>query len=101
MPGKRKSKGRRKLLHNPRLDTILMVEDTLRHLADQGAQPTMNQLWRALPKAVMWQTFCLIIDYLEQSGKVAISEDRKLIWVFTGAGKIKLPYEVDDYVYIG
>lgn len=101
MPKKRKSKGGkpgRKVIHNPRLDTILMVEDTLRRFGAQ--QPTRNQLWRALPKAVMWQTFCIIVEYLEQSGKIAVSEDGKIIWVFTGAGKIRL-HEMEDYVYIG
>lgn len=99
MPKKGKSKGTsgRSVIHNPRLDTILMVEETLQRL---GTQPTRNQLWRTLPKAVMWQTFCIILEYLEQSGKIAVSEDSKIIWVFTGAGKIRM-HEIEDYVYIG
>ncbi len=74
-----------KVLHMPRLDTVLMVEDTARKLD----YPTKNQLWKALPKSVMWQTFGLILDYLEKSNKIIIGKDGKIVWIFADNPKIK------------
>ena len=70
------------ILRYPRLDTVMMVEGTIRKL---DYYPTKMQLWRALPKKVMYQTFSLIIDYLGQIGKVVI-KNREIIWVWDPEG---------------
>jgi hypothetical protein len=44
--------------------------------------PRKTELWKALPKKMMYQTFCLIIDYLEQSGKIMIDKDSRIIWTW-------------------
>ena len=59
-----------KKIHYPQLDTILMVEETIQKMD----YPKKTELWKSLPKKVMYQTFCMIIDYLEESGK-----DRKSV----------------------
>ncbi len=86
-----------KVIHLPRLDTVLMVEDTIRKL---DYCPTKNQLWRALPKAVMWQTFSVIIDYLLKSNKIMIDRrDNRIVWIAVYNPKLKklfdnaIPYE--------
>lgn len=66
------------LLHSPTLDSILMVEETLQHMN----YPKKTELWKALPKKMMYQTFCLIIDYLEQSGKLLIDKDGRIVWTW-------------------
>lgn len=74
---KNKSSIVRKRIHYPQLDTILMVEEKI-----QGMDyPIKTELWRALPKKVMYQTFCLIIDYLEKSGKILI-DNGKIVWIW-------------------
>ena len=73
-------------IHMPRLDTVLMVEDTIKKL---DYYPTKNQLWRSLPKSVMWQTFNVIIDYLEQSNKIIIDKEGEIVWVFADNPKLK------------
>ena len=65
-------------IHYPKLDTILMVEATIQKMD----YPTKTELWKALPKKVMYQTYCLIIDYLVQSGKIMIDADHRLIWTW-------------------
>jgi hypothetical protein len=65
-------------LHSPTLDSILMVEETLQHMN----YPKKTELWKALPKKMMYQTFCLIIDYLEQSGKLLIDKDGRIVWTW-------------------
>jgi len=69
----------------PRLDTVIMVEDALKGL---DYYPTKNQLWRALPKMVMWQTFGIILEYLEQSNKIIIDKGR-IVWIFSNNKRIK------------
>lgn len=65
-------------IHYPQLDTILMVEKKIQ----QMDYPKKTELWKALPKKVMYQTFCMIIDYLEQSAKIMIDEQGCIIWTF-------------------
>jgi hypothetical protein len=67
-----------KITNHPDLETILMVEETIQKMD----YPGKTELWRALPKKVMYQTFCLIIDYLEQSGKIIIDKDGRIIWTW-------------------
>jgi hypothetical protein len=65
------------VLHYPRLDTVMMVEETIRKSAEY---PNKRQLWMQLPKKMMYQTFNLILDYLEDSGKIAIDKDGAILW---------------------
>ena len=67
------------VLHYPRLDTVIMVEDAIRKHKDY---PTRMQLWKSLPKQVQYQTFKIIIDYLKESNKIIFSEN-KIIWIAT------------------
>jgi hypothetical protein len=66
------------IIHYPTLDSILMVEEALQHMN----YPKKTELWKALPKKMMYQTFCLIIDYLEQSGKLLIDIDGRIVWTW-------------------
>jgi hypothetical protein len=66
------------ILHSPTLDSILMVEEA----AQQMNYPKKTELWKALPKKMMYQTFCRIIDYLEASGKIMTDKDGRIIWTW-------------------
>jgi len=68
----------KKKIHYPQLDTILMVEKTIQKMD----YPKKTELWNALPKKVMYQTFSMILDYLEQSGKIMIDEQGCIIWTW-------------------
>ncbi len=57
------------ILHFPTLRTVMMVEDTIRK-AD--AVISRNELKRRLPVKIMHQTLNLILEYLENSGKIMI-----------------------------
>jgi hypothetical protein len=65
------------VLHYPRLDTIMMVEETIKKSKEYSSK---RQLWMALPKKTMYQTFKLILDYLEESGKITIDNDGVVLW---------------------
>ena len=75
---------RTEVLHEPKLDTILMVEKTI---IDADEYPTRTELWNSLPRKMQYQTFKRILDYLEASGKIAFDK-RKII--YTGVSNSKL-----------
>lgn len=82
-----KNKGKIKkmnILHFPKLDSILMVEDAIQKSNDY---PTKMELWKSLPKKMQYQTFKLILDYLERSNKIMFQEG-KIIWIFANSKKL-------------
>lgn len=58
--------------HSPTLNSIIKVEKALQKFNEIGKY----QLWKSLPKKMMYQTLQAILDYLEQSGKIAINGTR-------------------------
>ncbi len=73
-----------KYCHQPRLDTVLMVEKAL---MDCGEYPTRKELLESLPKKIQYQTFMKILEYLEGSNKIVIN-NRRIIWVFPDNPKL-------------
>lgn len=70
----------------PRFDTVLMVEDAIKNSDDYL---TKTQLWRKLPRKVMYQTFKTIIEYLEQNNCIIVTKDGKLVWVRADNEKLR------------
>ncbi len=66
------------LAHSPTLNTILMVEETLK---ESGELISLAELKRKLPKKVMHQTLIKILDYLQFSGKIIIGT-KGILWIF-------------------
>jgi len=73
------------VLHYPRLDTVLMVENTLQN-ADLAI--SKNELLRRLPKQMMRQTLNVILEYLEDRGLIMIGE-KGVLWIYNESPKIK------------
>ncbi len=73
------------ILHKPRLDTILMVEDQI-----QAAKsyPTKKELWQKLPRKVQYQTFNRILDYLQSSNKILIDKG-EIVWTSPSNQKLQ------------
>ena len=65
--------------HYPRLDTVLMIEKTINENSGEFGK---FQLWRKLPKSTMYQTYLKVLDYLEESNKIAFDKKRKIAWIF-------------------
>ena len=74
-----------KVLHEPQLDTILMVEQAIKNSEDYS---TKTELWKSLPKKMQYQTFKRILDYLEASNKIIFNE-KKIVWVAVDNPKLK------------
>ena len=60
-----------KLEHSPTLNTVLMVEETLKNMDESVI--TIAELKRRLPKQVNHNTLKVILEYLEESNKIAVS----------------------------
>ena len=67
------------VMRYPRLDTVLMVETAIRKYDGEFKK---RALWENLPKKMMYQTYCVIIDYLLYSGKISIDAEGKIGWIF-------------------
>ena len=63
----------------PRLDTVLMIEEFIK---EYDGEYRKKQLWEALPKKMMYQTFSTALDYLIISGKVSVDAEGKIGWIF-------------------
>ncbi len=75
------------ILHSPTLESVIMVEKTIqKHSQEFGKY----QLWKKLPKKMMYQTFQVILTYLENSGKILIDKEGCLIWTYDPEGIKKL-----------
>ncbi len=74
-----------RVLHEPKLDTILMVE---RAIKEAKKYPSRMELWRSLPKKIQYQTFKRILEYLEYSNKIMFN-GREIIWIFPDIPKLK------------
>jgi len=60
-----------KLEHAPTLNTVLMVENTLKNMEESII--TIAELKRKLPRQVNHNTLMIILEYLEESNKIAVS----------------------------
>ena len=73
------------VLHYPRLDTVLMVEEVLK---SAELAISKSELQRRLPKQVMRQTLNIILDYLEDKGIIMIGS-KGVLWVHNENPKMK------------
>ncbi|MBI2661689.1 hypothetical protein HYX09_05505 [Candidatus Woesearchaeota archaeon] len=65
-------------LHYPRLDTILNVEKIIKGAKDPLSK---NGIDRRLKKQIMRPTLNIILEYLENSGKIAVLKEG-IIWIY-------------------
>ena len=64
---------------SPTLDTVLMVEKIIDKYSGEFNK---TELWKKLPKKVMWQTYIVILDYLHDINKIAIDKEGKIGYIW-------------------
>lgn len=74
-----------RVLHEPRLDTLLMIETSIIEMREDL---TKTQLWKSLPKKMQYQTFKRAMDYLEASNKI-VYNDRVIVYTGVNSEKLK------------
>jgi len=61
---------RNKFRHSPTLNTVLMVEDTIKKMNESAIK--ISELKRKLPKQINHNTLMVILEYLERSNKILV-----------------------------
>jgi len=73
-------KQKKSFIRSPTLDTVMMVEETIE---EYGGEFNRTELWKKLPKKVMWQTYLIILDYLQSINKIAIGSNGKIAYIWS------------------
>ena len=67
------------IARSPTLQTVLMVE---KFIDENSGEYKKTDLFNNLPKKVMWQTFQVIIEYLESIGKIAFDNGGYVVYIW-------------------
>jgi len=65
---------------SPTLETVLMVE---KFIEENSGEFNRTEIWKKLPKKVMWQTYLVILDYLQSVNKIAIDSRGTLAYIWS------------------
>lgn len=84
------------VLHYPRLDTILNVEKILKTAKEPLSK---NEIDRRLETQIMRPTLNLILEYLVQSGKIAVLKEG-IIWIYSQDASKKLQSKLKKAVTV-
>ena len=64
---------------SPTLQTVLMVENFVNL---NSGEYKKTELWKSLPKKVMWQTFQIIMEYLESIHKIVYDKEGHVVYIW-------------------
>ena len=66
-------------IRSPTLQTVLMVE---RFVDEHSGEYKKTELFRSLPRKVMWQTFQVIMNYLEENLKIVYDREGYVVYIW-------------------
>lgn len=64
---------------SPTLQTVLMVE---KFIEDNSGEYKKTELFNSLPRKVMWQTFQVIMEYLEESRRIVYDKEGYIVYIW-------------------
>lgn len=67
------------IARSPTLQTVLMVE---KFIDEKSGEYKKTELFNSLPRKVMWQTFQVIMEYLESIGKIAYDNEGYVVYIW-------------------
>ena len=67
------------IARSPTLQTVLMVE---KFIEEHSGEFKKTDLFKNLPKKVMWQTYQVIMEYLERSYRIIIEKDGVVTYIW-------------------
>ncbi|MFH1711349.1 MAG: hypothetical protein ABH840_03490 [Nanoarchaeota archaeon] len=67
------------IARSPTLQTVLMVE---KFIEENSGEYKKTDLFKNLPKKVMWQTFQVIMEYLESIHKIVYDKEGYLVYIW-------------------
>ena len=72
-----------KLFRSPTLETVRMVELTIKKY---GGKYKKTQIWKKLPRKIMWSTYVTILNYLEEINKIITSDNGIITYIWDPEG---------------
>jgi len=75
-----------KIIHWPTLNTLIMVENTIKKM--NNSIITIAEIKRSLPRQVNHNTLMLILEYLEKSNKIAVTL-KGITWIYSENPNLK------------
>ena len=82
------SPSRRQIM--PRLDTLEMIEDTIRK---EQYFESKTKLWKSLPRGVQYGTLGIALSYLGRSNKITQNKDGSIAWIFVESERARKSLE--------
>ncbi len=73
----------------PNLQTVLMVD---KFIKDNSMFYTKREIFEKIPKKMIWGTYKIIIDYLEETFKIMIEEDGTVSYIWNPKLLEKIKY---------
>ena len=73
------TKSKNNYARSPTLQTVLMVE---RFIDENSGEYKKTELFKKLPRKVMWQTFQIIMEYLENTLKIAYDKEGYVVYIW-------------------
>ena len=67
------------IARSPTLQTVLMVE---KFIDENSGEYKKTELFNNLPKKVMWQTFQVIMEYLESIYKIVYDKEGHVVYIW-------------------
>lgn len=67
-------------IRSPTLETVLMIEKTIEKYSGEFNR---TKLWKKLPKKVMWQTYLIVLDYLQSINKIAFDKNGTIGYIWS------------------
>jgi hypothetical protein len=87
---------KQQVLHYPRLDTVLNVEKVVKNSKDPLSK---NEIDRRLEKKIMRPTLNLILNYLEESGKIVLLKEG-IVWIYEEEISKKLKKKLEKGIVV-
>ena len=64
---------------SPTLSTVLMIEKTIEKYSGELDR---TEIWKKLPKKVMWQTYLTVLDYLRSINKIGFDRNGTIAYIW-------------------
>jgi len=67
------------IARSPNLQTVVMVETFIK---ENSGEYKKTELFKQLPRKVMWQTFQVIMEYLESNLRIAYDNEGYVVYIW-------------------
>jgi len=67
------------IARSPTLETVLMIEKIIE---DYSGEFNRTEIWKKLPRKVMWQTYLIVLDYLQSINKIAFDRNGTVAYIW-------------------